>query len=613
MKRKYNPILKAVPIIYALFMLLFIFYHFSRFEEMSLVVQNVSYRGSRTVETGLSPSSINKLSVFTNGLQIDFSRGKKLQVITEDDIVRELSVLELEVIENGIILHFKYDISLKITSQNSDSSIEVSVPQTIPPVKELIVSAKAQDSFQISQDEQMRIMLSDGTSSYFLDSVSGIEHKNGYLVISMKDHVTSIVSLKDEAPGLGRTAFEWLADNDKSVPNKAQTISDYKDKAYKGWTQRFDKNTGSLKMPEGMPAFSEQALVYYLSEMYSRNEETLYVSDLLKAADKKSSELSWYSSPYTGDVVNRTAALLRTAPSTLLIEINTLDSGENSELSPYKEIMELKEILSDPAVTDPVPWIEENIYPLIVWLDEGLYIFHPENPEADSTCSLKAAELLEVAAEKTTDQNLMNISAALTNSILSRAEADGTLPAQISFSRERASMELGKIPAEDVYTLYQEERFSPRITDLSSKIAPGAWLYTAAENSSVRKLEQSIELDVRFPVGQIHHLVIKGVEPFDKIFLHNIRWKSDPRFQRYSDGWAYNSISKTLYIKIKHRKEKETVRILFKPSEPEPALEPSEAGETTELAETAAEGSGSSTAGSDGSSVTTAGPGSTSR
>lgn len=558
-------------------------------------MQNVSYQGTRTVETGLSKGSINKLSVFTNGLQVDFSRRKKLKVITEDDIVRELSVQELEVIENGIILHFKYDISLKIMSLNSDSSIEASVPLTIPAVKELIISASAQDRFQINQDDQNRIMLSDGTSSYFLDSLSGVVYKDKSLIISMQDHVSATVSLKDEAPGLGRTAFEWLADTEKTIPEKAETIMKFRDQAYKGWTQRFDKNTGNLKMPEGMPDFSERALVYYLSEMYNRNEETLYASDLLKAADKKSSELTWYSSPFTGDVVNRTAALLRAAPSILLSEIHSLDSGENIEISPYKEIMELNEILSDPAISDPGPWIEENIYPLIVWLEEGLYIFHPDNPEVCSICSLNAAELLEEAAEKTADQNLMDISAALRHSILSRAEADGTLPSKISFSRERASMEIGKIPAESVYSLYKIESFSPRIIDLNSKIGSGAWLYTAAESSTVRKLEQSIALEVSYPVGQIHHLVIKGVEPFDRIFLHDIRWKSDPRFQRYSDGWAYNSVNKTLYIKIKHRKSKETIRILYDPPEPEPAAEPAESIEGTEAESTAGPESESNT------------------
>lgn len=586
MKRMNNTILKAVPIVYALFMLLFIFYHFSRFEEMSLVVDNVSFKGSKTVATGLSPGSINKLSVYTNGLQLDFSKRKKLQVITEDNILRELSVQDLEVVENGIILHFKYDINLTVISDNSNSSLLVSVPQTIPPVKELILSASAQESFSISRDEQLRIMLSDGTSSYFLDSMTDIDYLEDSLIISMKDRVSSEISLKDEAPGLGRTVMEWFADPDRIVPNNRETIENYKDKAYNGWTQRFDKNTGNLKMPEGMPEFSEQALVYYLSEMYNRNEETLYASDLIKAAERKSSELTWYSSPYTGDVVNRTAALLRTAPSVLMRDIKALNPGGNREMSPYKEIVELKELLSDPSV-DPVPWIEENIYPLIVWIDEGLFIFHPENPEAVSIITLEAAELLREAGDKTNDLNLLDLSSALRESILSRAQEDGTLPARISFSRERPSLEIGKIPAEEIFTLYQEESFSPRIIDLNDTVSPGAWLYTTVQNSNVKKLADSIEVEVQFPVGQIHHLVIKGVEPFDRIFLHNIRWKSDPRFQRYSDGWVYNSISKTLYIKVKHRSEKERIRILFTPPKPEvPVItvetENSETGTTTE-------------------------------
>ncbi len=583
MNQKTGPLLKAVPFIYALIMALLLFYHFSRFENFSLVNKNISYMGTRTVETGLSPASIHKLNVFTNGLELAFSNRYRLKVITEDDITRSLMVQEINNLENGVELLFKYGIALRISSQNSDSTVEVSVPQTIPAVKEVVFNAFPNESFQISLEEKKGIMLSDGTSSYFLDSPSDLFYRENSLHVSMKDRVNVKVGLKDEAPGLGRTAFEWLSDEQKAVADSRTVIEEYRDKAYRGWTQRFDRSSGNLRMPEGAPAFSEQALVYFLSEIYNRNEYSLYAADMLRAAERNSSSLTWFSSPYTGDVVNRTAPLFRNAPSELLQRVNSLPLTGNAELSPYREIRELQSILDNPGETDPVLWIEERIFPLIVWLEEGIYIFHPENPVADTLYTLEAVSLLERAADITGDDQLTDLASELRASILSRADEEGNLPASIIFSRERASVEQGKIPAEVVFSLYLKENFSPRAIDLSSQLSPDSWIYTAADTASARKLGNSVEIDVNFPVGQTHHLAIKGVEPFDTIFLHGIRWKSDPRFQRYSDGWVYNSVTKTLYVKIRHRTARETIQINFPspaPAAPAAPATPSPEGET---------------------------------
>ncbi|MDC7239676.1 MAG: hypothetical protein PQJ50_04875, partial [Spirochaetales bacterium] len=313
--------------------------------------------GTQTLETGLSPASIHRLNVFTNGLDLVFSNRYKIRVITEDNITRSLMVEEINNLENGVELLFKYGISLRVISQNSDSSLEVSVPQTIPAVREVILRALPLENFQIVLDEKKGIMLNDGTSSYFLDSPSDLSYSNGSLHISMEERVNVRVGIKDEAPGLGRTAFEWLSEVEST--DNSSVIEEYREKAYKGWTSRFDKSSGSLKMPDGGSGFSEKALVYYLGEIYSRNEFNLYAADMLRGAERNSSNLGWFSSPYTGDVVNRTAPLLRDNPARLLQGTNSLSLTGNAELSPYREIRELQTILDNPGETDPILWIEE--------------------------------------------------------------------------------------------------------------------------------------------------------------------------------------------------------------------------------------------------------------
>jgi hypothetical protein len=68
---------------------------------------------------------------------------------------------------------------------------------------------------------------------------------------------------------------------------------------------------------------------------------------------------------------------------------------------------------------------------------------------------------------------------------------------------------------------------------------------------------------VDFPPGAIHHIVIRGIKKFNVLYMNGIRWNGDPNFQRYYAGWFYDQANETLYMKIRHRAETETIRILY--------------------------------------------------
>jgi len=576
MQRKIGSGFKAVPALYALLIILFLFLHFSRFEDFSLVTGNVSFKGTSTSGTGIAPPRISRLAVFTNGLELNFSSRAPLTVITEDGIRRTLFVKNMESGENGITLYFKYDISIRIESEpaGTNSFIEVSVPRTIPPVTELILSARPLESFLLNLDGQSRITLSDGTSTFFLNMTDSdlYDSEKEQLTIRMDNRTISRVALEDEAPGLGRSVREWLTgDEIISSGEEAGILNEFRLKSYNGWKSRFDKNLGQWKMTDGTAGFNEKILVLTLAEAFRRNEQSLVLSDLIKSAERHSTRLTWYSSPYTGDIVNKGAPLLRNDPEQLLAALYALPRKGNPELSPSREISELQSRLDNGASEDIVPWIEENLYPLLVWLEEGLYIFHPDNPVSDTVLSLRASMLLKEAGSRTGNEELIRIGRKLLVSVLNRADDRGFLPETVSFSRERPSLEEGIILPEEIFGLFLEAPFTPRIMDIDGAPGKGGWLFSTAESAQVKTTPGYMDIDLTYPKGQIHHLIIKGVQPFSRIMLHGIRWKSDPRFQRYSDGWVYDSVNKTLYVKIRQRTSKETVRILFNPPEPAPA------------------------------------------
>lgn len=64
--------------------------------------------------------------------------------------------------------------------------------------------------------------------------------------------------------------------------------------------------------------------------------------------------------------------------------------------------------------------------------------------------------------------------------------------------------------------------------------------------------------------GVSHYVVLQGIEKFSDIKIHDIHFRTDPHFETYnSSGYVYNQDTKTLYLKLKHKKEVETVELDF--------------------------------------------------
>ena len=90
------------------------------------------------------------------------------------------------------------------------------------------------------------------------------------------------------------------------------------------------------------------------------------------------------------------------------------------------------------------------------------------------------------------------------------------------------------------------------------------WAWTTAPVVSVTRESDALNIDVTFLVGEAHFMIIRGVQPFSRIQLYNIDFRTDPQFERYdSSGWSYNAQEQTLIIKMLHRSLVERIRIYF--------------------------------------------------
>lgn len=152
--------------------------------------------------------------------------------------------------------------------------------------------------------------------------------------------------------------------------------------------------------------------------------------------------------------------------------------------------------------------------------------------------------------------------ARLVLSALEYQDGNGRLPEILVTQEGKVVRQEGTLLPED---LYVGLRPAPNREVLVPQWGPSAFVLAPRPPVSQGISASEARFSFRFPVGSAEHIVLSGVPAFDHITLHGIRWRTDPQFQSYTDGWAYSASTKTLYVKIKHREEIEELIVHFQP------------------------------------------------
>ena len=138
--------------------------------------------------------------------------------------------------------------------------------------------------------------------------------------------------------------------------------------------------------------------------------------------------------------------------------------------------------------------------------------------------------------------------------------------------------------ANDALILHAEKLYPVAIKDnphypheesLALKAEPGIWAWTSAHDINVLKNDAKIfSFRISAKTGDTHYMIIRGIRPFYRIQVYGIDFRSDPRFEIYnSSGYVYDERTRTLLLKIKHKKDDEDI-VLFLGRPPEPVPVP---------------------------------------
>ncbi len=114
--------------------------------------------------------------------------------------------------------------------------------------------------------------------------------------------------------------------------------------------------------------------------------------------------------------------------------------------------------------------------------------------------------------------------------------------------------------------------FYPHFEKIDESDGKTIWAWTCAKSIKLNKTKEEYNFTIDFPEGDTHYVILKGIPQFNSIYIYDMAFRTDPRFETYnSSGYVYKKPSETLLLKSRHKTEFEKVRLVFQEAKPAPA------------------------------------------
>jgi hypothetical protein len=200
----------------------------------------------------------------------------------------------------------------------------------------------------------------------------------------------------------------------------------------------------------------------------------------------------------------------------------------------------------------------------------GQWVLLFTGDQADTELNFRLGQALDRYGSGAGREDWAALGRSLMLSVLNLTDAAGTLPRTLG--PLGAPAEEPRLSAARFYSRLAPENY-PRLESLPG---PGsAILVWAATQTAAAWDGNVLDIAVRFPAGDTHYLIIRGLRPFTQIQIYGVDYRSDAQFERYdSAGWVYDRAEQALLVKMRHRSPEEHIRVLYTPPRPAPPARP---------------------------------------
>jgi hypothetical protein len=387
------------------------------------------------------------------------------------------------------------------------------------------------------------------------------------------------------------------------------SLAAYTDAAYQGWSvSRFMTAGSQWQLADGSAGFSEDIGIGLLAESVTRGTwQQIFPlwADAQAQQQRRAPQgaLSFTTSAYTGGIrdfakaqqdrtssqVEQVRALLQRSDNQLLLtrgivplladhagqdlmqKLGTFLAGRtlsSLDISGTSGLVDAlldyaRAVRSDDALVRLLKdAIDRRLLPSVRTTNAGVFLDVGPG-KSDVQASILCGTLLRRAGPIVDSSLAAAVGRGLITSGLSLADQKGILPATLILAGGRISSREGFLAPESIYPVLPLTRFVPRETSLAGQVGPGAWVWTSAQVASAVGSPSRAALVFSYPSGIPYHLMIQGIRPFAQLKLHGIPWHADPSYARYSDGWAYDAGSRTMFMKITGKSDREEIDITW--------------------------------------------------
>lgn len=561
------------------------------------------------------PPLLGDIELSMDGLSFSFSRSTPVSVELKNGSSQTVAVRSYSTIPEGIVLSFSSGLSLRfaVTGEGHDSL------SIIPSMPHGVQVSSVSFSYAVAKGDKTASRLGIPALAVTRETVDGLQ--THVLSLPFNSEIRPAQELlvltttggefgpatyaPTSKPNLDPVVY-WFEQNG-TLPDAAvfeKQVKGYLEKAWHGWTSsRFDSKTGTWKMRDGSPAFKQSIVSATLAEALARDTFGRWLGVMGSAASRHASDITLETTPYFGNLEATYAAyrpifskrlqdaqhlLAQNGESALSIPhllALVADHGSESMLetvlakmqSAKIETLSLSTVLSilgdDLAAADlgyskqrfsgtTINLIDHRMLPSIIRTKNG-YFIQSEPGTVDVASSIYGGSLLIRASKLTGDPILESIGRQLIISSIALSDNEGFLPGRLMISGDSVSGTEGFLAPEKIFPWVAPSAYYPREIPLTAQIGHGVWAWAASRILSVDSTKNETAITFDFPVGDIEHIVLHGIKPFRGIHLYGIPWRTDPNFERYSAGWVYDAADETLFIKLEHRQQKETVDIIY--------------------------------------------------
>lgn len=534
----------------------------------------LTFSQTEDAEKGMIPQ--NKFRLTYNGINFYFDNQNPVTAVKSDETKLPLTLVSWQKNDDlSYTLNFTDDVKVTFKLDSIEENASLFVDSEIPAqINSIFLPFNYSSNIKVQQQENNSLVLNNKKDSWELeaDSVeSGLfalsnQKSQGFYSIYQEEKKFTFDLLND-SPLADLSLFQ------KNIAAlKTNLISSYK------------SNTNNANI-------SEQVIVSYIAAQAEKGNYSVAIEEI-PSNMKKSSQRTYLSAPYLNTLSDMNELLEKSISdyeSKISANVNadSLDIFTIHNISNYMVVHskpnDVKALLENASTKDltnasisQVSGILQVYVNLVDLMPSYAKILEPILPSCiekiTQACSYDNGKLtisengtfLSVMQAVEIGFAVMRYGIQINNDSLQNA---GYVLVN-SYLSENSSFDLRTLA--NLYPIIAYDNwYYPHLQIINKNSDDLMWAWTCARTISYDKESDDIlNLTIDFPEGYTHYVIIKGLPHFSTIYIYDMAFRTDPRFETYnSSGYVYKQKSKTLLLKSRHKTRKENIRFDFK--EPE--------------------------------------------